>query len=129
MKTLRIRKFMVIGMYSVVIFPWMIYFFINELALQNGTQAEQQKLDKTLYMIVSNSAKWENPEWQKSVRSQLLKENIHAQILSPSKQLIFKSRYWRSNPWMSNQQFTVIENGKILGTVKLYSQMKSNIIG
>ncbi|MDR7000066.1 HAMP domain-containing sensor histidine kinase [Neobacillus niacini] len=130
MRTLRIRKFMVIGMVSVVIFPWIIYFFAhfyNGTPFQNGSQPVQEKLNETLDMIIIHSSKWESPQWQKKLQSQLLKENIHAEILSPSNRPIFKSRIWRSNPWISNQQFTVIENGKVVGTVRLYSQTKSDI--
>lgn len=127
MRTLRIRKFMVIGMVSIVIFPWMIYFFIhfnNPVTSQTGPTAQ---LNETRDMIVTHSTEWENPKWQKQLQNRLLKENIHAEILSPSNNLIFKSRTWRGNPWISNQQFTVIENGKVMGTVMIYTQTENDI--
>jgi signal transduction histidine kinase len=135
MKTLRIRKFMVIGMISVVIFPWFIYFVIhfnNPASFQNGPlqqkETNQRKLNETINTIVTDSAEWTNPEWQKNLRKQLATAKMDAVILSPTNHQIFKYGYGNRNPWKANQQITVIEKGKVLGTVRLSSQWKNDIV-
>lgn len=127
MKTLRIRKFMVVGMVSVVILPWFIYFIIHFSTFQGGSQQQSQKLNEAINMIVTNSAEWTNPAWQKKLQKRLSSTNINAVILSPSKQQIFKFGNWHENPWMSNQQITVIEDGRVLGTVKVFSKGENDI--
>src|SRR4051794_31861717 len=109
MKTLRIRKFMVIGMISVVIFPWFIYFVIhfnNPASFQNGPlqqkETNQRKLNETINTIVADSAEWTNPEWQKNLRKQLATAKMDAVILSPTNHQIFKYGYGNRNPWKAN---------------------------
>ncbi|MDQ0200354.1 sensor histidine kinase [Neobacillus ginsengisoli] len=127
MKTLRIRKFMVVGMISVVIFPWFIYFIIHFNPFREGSQHQSQTLNETINTIVTNSAEWTNPAWQKKLLEQLSQANINAVILSPSNRQIFKFGNWHGNPWMSNQQVTVIEDGRVLGTVKVLSKGENDI--
>jgi signal transduction histidine kinase len=129
MKTLRIRKFMVVGMISVVVFPWFVYFFvhlINTGTLQPWSQPQSQKqqvtLSQTMNMIVLNSENWANPVWQNNLRKQLTNAGMEAVILSPSNHEIFASSYQYGHHWMSNQQVDVVEGGQVLGTVTLYSQ-------
>jgi signal transduction histidine kinase len=134
MKTLRIRKFMVLGMISVVIFPWFIFFAVHffNTTLQPGSQLQGQRkqnnLNETMKMIASNPDKWTNPEWQNNLHEQLTNAKIDAEILSPSNHQLFKFGYGHGNPWMANQQVTIIEKGKILGMVKLYSKWENDIV-
>jgi signal transduction histidine kinase len=127
MKTLRIRKFMVIGMVSVVVIPWFIYFVIHFNTFQGGSQQQSQKLNEIIKTIAVNSVEWSNPAWQKKLQGQLSQANINAVILSPSNQQIFKFGYGHENPWLQNQQVTVIEDGRVLGTVKVFSKGKNDI--
>jgi signal transduction histidine kinase len=135
MRTLRIRKFMVLGMISVIIFPWFIYFFIhfsNSTTSSNGFwqkgQMSQQKLNKTMNMIVKDSAKWTNPVWQKNVKRQLTEAKVDVVILSPTNQQILKTGNSRRGPWITNQQVTVVENGRVMGTVKLTSKWENDVV-
>ena len=123
MRTLRIRKFMVLGMMMVVMFPWCIYFAIH---FHNG--ATQPMVDETINRIAANSAKWSDPAWQEQMRKQLAESKMKAVILSPAKQEIFRVGYWRENPWMSAQQVTVMENGKVLGTVKISTRWQNDTL-
>jgi signal transduction histidine kinase len=131
MKTLRIRKFMVIGMISVVIFPWFIYFivhFINLTAFQNGSQRNQEKLNEVTNLIAANPGEWSNSGWQNKLRKQLKQAKIDAVILSPSNREIFKFGNWHQNQWMQSKEITVIENGQTSGTVKLNSHWQNDTI-
>jgi signal transduction histidine kinase len=56
------------------------------------------------------------------------KTKMDAVILSPTNHQIFKYGYGNRNPWKANQQITVIEKGKVLGTVRLSSQWKNDIV-
>jgi signal transduction histidine kinase len=132
MKTLRIRKFMVLGLISVVIFPWFIYFAVHFFGttLHPGSQLQgkQKSLNETINMMVTNPDEWTNPAWQNKLRMQLSNAKMDAEILSPSNHQIFKSGNRHGNPWMANQQVTVIEKGKILGTVKINSKWENDIV-
>ena len=127
MKTLRIRKFMILGMLSVVVFPWFVYFVIHFNF--TGTMQNQQKLNEMMNTIANHSAEWENPEWRKNLQKQLAQMNMNAEIDSSTNQPILKIGRFRGNPWMLNkQQFTIMENGKVIGVVKLYSKEKNDAI-
>jgi signal transduction histidine kinase len=127
MKTLRIRKFMVIGMLSVVVFPWFVYFVIHFHFTK--TMQNQQNFNEMSNMIANHSSEWVNPEWRKKLQKQLAQMNMNAEIYTSTNQPILKVGRFRGNPWVLNQQqFTVLENGKVIGVVKLYSREKNDTI-
>jgi signal transduction histidine kinase len=135
MKTLRIRKFMVVGMLSVVVFPWFVYFVVHVINTrtiqpwsQPQSQTQQVTLNQTMNTIVMNSGKWTNPAWQNNVRKQLTNAGIEAVILSPSNHKIFESGNPYGHHWMSNQQVTVVDGGQVIGTVSLFSPGKNDAV-
>lgn len=128
MKTLRIRKYMVVGVLSIVVFPWLIYFVvhvINTRTLQPWSQSPSQEqqvvVNQTMNMIVTNSANWTDPKFQHTIQKQLTNAGIQAVILSSSNHEIFASAYRHGHYWMPSEQTIVVEGGKVLGTIRLYS--------
>lgn len=130
MKTLSIRKFMVIGMISVVMFPWFVFIFIhfNNINFKKDPQQTQEKTNEFITMITTDSAKWGNPDWQSNLRKRLNSAKMDAVILSPSNQEIFQSGSWHKNPWMASQQVIVSNNNQIIGTVKLFTKWQNDIV-
>jgi signal transduction histidine kinase len=128
MKTLRIRKYMVVGVLAIVMFPWLVYLAVHVINTgtlrpwpQRQSQEQQAVLNQTMNTIVTNSAQWTDPKFQHTVQTLLANTGIQAVILSPSNNEIFASGYMHGHYWMPNEQTIVVQDGKILGTVRLYS--------
>lgn len=118
-----IRKYMVIGVLSIVVFPWIVYFLISLIASHswatpNGTR--QAALAQTTQMIVQNEWNWKSHDWQQRVTTELQREGIDVKINSPSNQVIFESspQPLHGHPhWTSTDQVAVMDNGKWVATV------------
>jgi signal transduction histidine kinase len=120
MKTVRIRKYRVIGVLSVVVFPWLVYCIVLQPWSQWHSQTQQAAVDQVMNVIVRNPGKWTNPSWQEHLRKQLTDDGVEATILSPSNHEIFSSGHIHGPHWMP-QQATVVEDGRIVGTVRVFS--------
>jgi signal transduction histidine kinase len=121
MKTVRIRKYMVFGVLSVVVFPWLVYCIVLQPWSQWHSPQQQAALNRVMNVIVRNPGKWTNPSWQSHLQKQLTDAGVEATILSPSNHEIFSSGHMHGPHWMPSQQATVVEDGRIVGTVKVFS--------
>jgi signal transduction histidine kinase len=140
---MRIRKYMVIGVLSIVIFPWIVYFLISLIGSQSWTtqsRTQQATLTHTMQMIAQNEHNWTSPNWQHRMSAEFQHQGIDLEISSPSNQVIFESvqpgnHHWTANHhwvgdyrWMSTQQMLVMEDGKWVGTVQLLQPRKADPI-
>ncbi|GGH73134.1 signal transduction histidine kinase [Pullulanibacillus pueri] len=129
MRTLRIRKFTILSLFFILTLPWIFFVtahLIETKTLHFGISDTQQKnVDRTLHLIEDHTKDWTDAVWQKQLRSQLQKMNIDATLLSPSDQKIFQTA--DNLALRSSEQFSVIQNGQVLGRVILYLPA-SNVI-
>ncbi|MFB5191400.1 sensor histidine kinase [Alicyclobacillus fastidiosus] len=128
MKTLRVRKFMVVGMISLIIVPMLVYLavhVIGQRTLPPWSQAQDQKqevaIQQTINRVVTSSNKWTDPTWQSELQKQLHQSGMEVVILSPSDHEIFDSGYLHGRHWMSSNTTTVVNGGHVVGTVKVYA--------
>lgn len=124
---MRIRKYMVIGVLSIVIFPWFVYFFAHYVDTRSwapwslpNSQQRQMELTQTIDMLAKNASNWSNPTWQHHLQEQLDKDKMGVVIQSPSNRVIFDTQQTNHHHWMADQQTTVISNGRLVGTIQLY---------
>jgi signal transduction histidine kinase len=129
MRTLRIRKFTVLSLFFILTMPWV--FFVAAHLIETGTlsfginEAQQKNLDRTVHLIETNTDRWKDPAWQNQLRSRLQKTNMDVVILSALDQKIFQST--SDHSLRSTQQFSVIENGRLIGRVIIYLS-NSNVV-
>ncbi|MCL6625190.1 sensor histidine kinase [Alicyclobacillus shizuokensis] len=121
MKTVRIRKYMVVGVLSIVVFPWLVYCLVLQPWSQWHRPRQQIALNQAMNEIIKNPGDWTNPAWQNHLRKQLTDAGMEATILSPSNHEIFSSGHRHGPQWMPSQQTTVVENGQVLGTVRVFA--------
>lgn len=129
MRTLHIRKFTVLSLFFILMMPWV--FFVAAHLIETGTlsfgtnKAQQKNIDKTVHMIETNFDRWKDPVWQNQLRSRLQKTSMEVAIRSASDQEIFQST--DDHSLRSTQQFSMIENGRVLGRVFIYLP-NSNVV-
>ncbi|WP_067930255.1 sensor histidine kinase [Alicyclobacillus kakegawensis] len=121
MRTVRIRKYMVVGVLSIVVFPWLVYCLVLQPWSQWHSPRRQVALNQVMNEIVKNPEDWKNPAWQNHLREQLADARMEATILSPSNHEVFSSGHRHGPQWMPSQQTTVVENGQVLGTVRVFA--------
>lgn len=135
MRTLRIRTFTILGLFFILLVPWI--FFVTAHFLQTKTlsfgenQPQNDRLQKhlteTIHLIETHSDNWRDPNWQIQLQTQLRKANIDAAILDPSDHEIYRSYPGRESALLSSEQFSIIEDGQVLGRVVIYLP-NSNVI-
>lgn len=132
-----IRKYMVIAMLSIVVFPIMVYIAISLMVSPSGNAHslnQQASLSHTLEILAEKPSNWTSPEWQHRTASQLEHQGITAEIRSPSHQVIFASRPLGqpsgfSNPHgMVTQQLLVMNNRKPVGIMQVSEMSRPNPI-
>lgn len=126
MKTMRIRKWMVVGILAMFVFPWWVY-VIAHLINQgfvgpwpNGlNQTQEQSLNSVTNIIAEGKANWESPSWQATLRNKLDSLHLQATIQNPSGTDIFSNNH--ENHWNHpNRQIEIMDNGQIFGSVSLF---------
>ncbi len=126
-----IRRYMVIAVLSIVVFPVVVYIAISVMVSQFGnTQSlsQQASLSHTLQVLAQNPPSWTSPRWRHQMDSQLQRQGIDAEIRSPSNRVIFSSQPAGRPPGFSNphgmvtQQMLVMNNRRPIAIVQA-SQM------
>ncbi|MGF7088847.1 signal transduction histidine kinase [Kroppenstedtia sanguinis] len=87
----------------------------------------QRHLSEAIHLIETNPDKWKDSNWQNQLDTQLQKSQMGVAIRSASNQEIFQSDPERRGALSSTEQFSVIEDGHLLGRVTLYLP-KSNTV-
>lgn len=123
MKTIRIRKFIILCLFIILIFPWVFYVgghFLETKSFNLGMdESHQENLESITHLIEANPDKWTNPAWQNQLSGQLEKMNMTVSILSKSDQEIFRTDFERESSEIMGK-FSIIQEGQVLGRVVLY---------
>src|SRR5439155_21198602 len=106
MRTLRIRKWMIVGMLIFLVLTGLFYHITDVLerqVLQPVVQQQAQQQDAAvgavLRDIARSPARWHDPGWQRSLRNKLDKLGVAALILYPSGATIFRMGHvWAGMP-------------------------------
>lgn len=135
---MRIRKFMIIGVLSIVVFPWIVYFLLSMIGSHSWmtqNHIQQENLTQTMQMVAQNESNWTSSNWQHQLAAELQRQDMDVEIRSPSNQVIFESavkpgnHHWsKIHHWMSTQQMLVMKNDKWVGTVQLFQPKKADPI-
>lgn len=124
MKTIRIRKSTILSLFIILLLPWIFYvgaqLVVTKTISFGMTDSQQQSLESTVHVIETNSENWTNHSWQNELRRQLKKKNMDVSILSESNQEIFRTTSDRNHSFMRTEQFTIIQDGQVLGRVDIY---------
>jgi signal transduction histidine kinase len=134
MKTLRVRKWMAIGMLSIVIFPWLSYFAVHALEQRLHYQSAQRQsqqyataLNTAMRDIADSPQSWHNARWQNTIRSELGQLGVDAVIQSPDGTEILGTTHVRH--WMQPaNKAVVVEGGRQMGTVSLFTPMQHDAL-
>jgi len=128
MRTLRIRTFTLLCFFFILTVPWIFYvtahfmetntFSFSKQGPQNEFQ--QRNLNETIRMIESNPGEWQDPEWQRRLDAQLRQAKMDAVITSASGREIYRSNAARRGTMSAAEQFSIIENGRLIGKVAIY---------
>src|SRR5205085_3385304 len=110
--TLRIRKWLIVGMLLFLVLTVLFYHFTDALeqqvlqpVVQQQTQQQDAAVGAVLRDIARNPARWHDPGWQRSLRGKLDKLGVGALILDPSGTGIFRSGHIGS--WMQSRRQAV----------------------
>jgi len=137
MKRFGIRRFMIVGMLSFFLLPALAYSIadlFNRRVLQPQQSAQQATAVRTAQRaIADNAARWQEPQWQGSVRDMFNALGVGVVIRDPSGAIIFRTDHAeaenRSGWWSgshASQQTTVVEGGQERGTVELFGPQRDN---
>ncbi|MFD1395849.1 sensor histidine kinase [Kroppenstedtia eburnea] len=135
MKTIRIRTFTMLCFFFILSLPCI--FLVTAHFMETKTlsfaksqpqdETLQRQLSETIHLIETNPDKWKDPNWQNQLHTRLQKAQMGVAIRSASDQEIFQSDPERRGALSSTEQFSVIEDGHLLGRVILYLP-KSNTV-
>ncbi|MBB2482886.1 HAMP domain-containing histidine kinase [Bacillus sp. APMAM] len=124
MKTIRIRKFTILSLFIILTLPWLFFVFahfIDTKTLSLGkNETQQRNLDKSIQFIETNTKNWKRPKWQNQLKSQLKKTHMGVSILSASNQEVFRFIPEQNHSFKTTEQFSIIEDGQVLGKVVFY---------
>ncbi|MBW7473954.1 HAMP domain-containing histidine kinase [Paenibacillus oenotherae] len=128
MRTLRIRRFTVLGLLFIFSLPWIFFVaahFMQTNTLSLGEDQPQdtklkQQLTGMIQRIESGAGSWTDPNWQNQLQIQLREANMAAAIMDASNEEIYRFKPERSRAWSKSEQFSIIEDGRLLGRVVLY---------
>ncbi|GAA0133752.1 hypothetical protein YSY43_05920 [Paenibacillus sp. YSY-4.3] len=128
MRTVHIRTFTMLGLSFILLVPWI--FFLTGHFLQTKTlslgenqfqkQRIQESLSEITQLIGANTDNWTDPIWQNELQTLLQEAKLDAVILDASDQEIYRSKTGRERAWLSTEQFSMIEDGQVLGRVVIY---------
>lgn len=135
MRTIRIRAFSVLCLFFILNMPW--WFYLTAHFMETGTlsfakdqpqhESHQRQLTEAMHLIETNPRKWMDPNWQNKLQSLLQPAKLEVALLSASDQEIYRSNPERDHASQSTEQFTIIEDGRVLGKVVMYVP-KSNTV-
>ncbi|WP_313902915.1 hypothetical protein [Heyndrickxia oleronia] len=124
MKTIRIRNFIILFFLLLLLLPWIFLVAAHLIGTKtvsfqlNDTQ--QRNLSETVHLIETNTENWTNQDWQHQFQSRLKSMNMDVKILSATDQEIFRSNSKDTDTLKKTEQFTIIQDGKVLGKVFIY---------
>ncbi|MGA9175107.1 MAG: HAMP domain-containing sensor histidine kinase [Thermoactinomyces sp.] len=122
MKTLRIRQFIFGSLLSVIILSRLIYVitdFVIQPIVNHQSQMQAAVADRVIREITRNTDKWHDSKWQNDFQNKYKSSGVAVFVADPSGKKIFQIGHYNPKQFYS-QQVMVVENGKVLGVVKLF---------
>ncbi|MDN4602952.1 HAMP domain-containing sensor histidine kinase [Paenibacillus sp. F6_3S_P_1C] len=128
MRKLRIRTFTLLCLFVLLTLPWLFFvtahfmytqtFHISKSQQPNETL--QRHLSKVIHTIEVGTDHWTEPSWQHQLYTELSRAKMDVVIESATHSEIYRSSSKRHSSLASTEQFSVIEDGQLLGRVVLY---------
>lgn len=128
MKTLRIRTFTFLCLSFILLVPWIFYLTAHFMETKTLRITEdrprdelmQRNLTEITHLIETGADKWKDPNWQNQLDKKLQQGKMDVTIFSASDQIIYQSNPERRGALSSVEQFSIIEDGQLLGRVVIY---------
>ncbi len=117
---MRIRRYMVMGVLSVIFLPWLVYILVHAVDTHpwSAHSRKPTNVAATIQAIAQSSSDWTDLAWQQQLNRKLSNEGVSVEIVSASNQVIFDSARHGPPPWMpGSQQVMVVRNGTLVGTL------------
>ncbi|MDP4097785.1 HAMP domain-containing histidine kinase [Paenibacillus sp. P96] len=136
MKTLRIRTFTLLCFFFVLLVPWIFYLTAHFMETQTFRITEDRPLDAHLqgqltgiiHLIETGAGKWQDANWQNQLHKELQQTKMDVTIRTASDQVIYRSNPERRAALSSTEQFSVIDDGRLLGRVVIYLPKPPNAV-
>jgi signal transduction histidine kinase len=123
MKTLRIRQFMFLGLLLMVFLPRLFYLvtsFVIQPILTHNSQAQEALVDRVVGEIARNADRWHDVRWQNAIQRKYRSSAIAVFVEDASGKKLFQIGRAKPAPaQVIGRQLTVVEDGKVLGVIKL----------
>ncbi len=137
MKTLSIRKWLIVSLLAILIIP-VVFIRVSaplmgqaQQRMEPGQDQRGQVLDSATRLIAGGSGEWSDPEWQQATREQLTSWGVRAEIRDPEGRIIFQGgpvphrgggwgNGWGSW-WGPDREVVLMDGGRQLGTMSLFS--------
>jgi signal transduction histidine kinase len=123
MKTLRIRQFMFLGLLLMVFLPRLFYLvtsFVTQPILTHNSKTQEALVDKVVGEITRNAYRWHDVRWQNAIQCKYRSSAITAFVEDASGKKLFQIGHVKPAPaQVIGRQVTVVEDGKVLGVIKL----------
>ncbi len=133
MRTLGIRRWMVVGMVSFLLFPVLAYTVTNAIdhAVVQRSVPGESTLDGEVRNIAGGASHWRDPQWQGSLRDSLNTLGVGAILRDPTGAEIFRVGTVDSGghpPWWSavSRQATVLDSGQEVGSIELSAPQRDD---
>ncbi|MDF1507315.1 HAMP domain-containing sensor histidine kinase [Robertmurraya sp. DFI.2.37] len=131
MKKIRIRKFTVLCFALILTLPWLFYvaahFLVTSTLTFRFDDAQLEQIEAAVDMIEENVDMWTVPSWQEQLSEQVEASQLDVSIWSGSGQLVFHTGTERERAFLRTEQFSILEEGKVLGRVAI-SQTDSRTV-
>ncbi|REK75608.1 sensor histidine kinase [Paenibacillus paeoniae] len=135
MRTLRIRSFLLLCFFLLLLLPWIFYvtaYFLENQSLSFMHNRQQDKvlqsqLTDTIPFIEAGSAKWLDSEWQQQLHARLEHTKLDVALQSPSGQDMYRSNPERRGSLSSTERFYIMEDGQLLGKAIIYLPRSNQI--
>jgi signal transduction histidine kinase len=132
MKTMRIRQFMFLGLLLMTFLPRFFYLmtsFVIQPILTHNSQTQEALIDKVAGEIARNVDHWHDVRWQHAIQHQYRSSPITAFVSDASGKKIFQIGHVKPAPaQMNDRQVTVVEDGKVLGVIKLAALDRNHMV-
>lgn len=128
MRTLRIRKLMLLFLLFILLLPWLL--FVTAHYAETGTfrfsvaplpnEEQQRQQNEIIARIEASPERWSASDWQAQLKDLLDHANMNVSLFSASGQEVYRSDANQTKRYSSVERYTLMENGRLKGRVELY---------
>lgn len=138
MKTLSIRKWLILSLLAILIIP-VLFIRVSAPLLGQAqqqvdpghAQKQSQALDSASQFLAGSSGQWRDPEWQRTTSERLKSTSVRAEIRDPEGRMIYqggpvvhRGEGWEGDWgswWGPDREVAVMDGGRQLGTMSLFA--------